>query len=283
MMDICPVAADHQSSKLDEFVMVFRRIRKAGRNARASSPTVGKSPTTANGRKKPNNGQRFFCFCIARVARSSLQAHLPPFWGCDRQGRRNRELFTGVFGCFPRCFETLAARQGGASFPGQERWRWRTSRRSSSTVGFTNRATGSRDNDSRKQLRKLGHCAHPSGTFERRFFPSPQVSFFLCTCRSRKKLGGFGDRRYQANGKDWPLRRQGKSSESKELAKKEFEQFSDHPLTPLFDRTARHRDRCCPSWGGDNPRPIGIANRLQLGSRGGSSERLSIDNEGKRG
>jgi hypothetical protein len=49
MMDICPVVADHQSSKLDEFVMVSRRIRKAGRNARASSPTVGKSPTTANG------------------------------------------------------------------------------------------------------------------------------------------------------------------------------------------------------------------------------------------
>jgi hypothetical protein len=49
MMDICPVAADHQSSKLDEFVLVSRRIRKAGRNARASSPTVGKSSTTANG------------------------------------------------------------------------------------------------------------------------------------------------------------------------------------------------------------------------------------------
>jgi hypothetical protein len=49
MMDICPVAADHQSSKFDEFVLVSRRIRKAGRNARASSPMVGKSSTTANG------------------------------------------------------------------------------------------------------------------------------------------------------------------------------------------------------------------------------------------
>jgi hypothetical protein len=58
------------------------------------------------------------------------------------------------------------------------------------------------DNDPRKQLRKLGHCAHPSGTSERRFFPSPQVSFFLCTCRSRKKLRGLGDRCCQANEKD---------------------------------------------------------------------------------
>jgi hypothetical protein len=49
MMDLCPVAGDHQSSKLDEFVLVSRRIRKAGRDAHASSPTVGKSSSTANG------------------------------------------------------------------------------------------------------------------------------------------------------------------------------------------------------------------------------------------
>jgi len=49
MMDLCPVAVDHQSSKLDEFVLVSRRIRKAGHNAHASSPTVGKSSTTTNG------------------------------------------------------------------------------------------------------------------------------------------------------------------------------------------------------------------------------------------
>jgi len=49
MMDLCPVAADHQSSKLDEFVLVSRRIRKAGRNAHVSSPMVGKNSTTANG------------------------------------------------------------------------------------------------------------------------------------------------------------------------------------------------------------------------------------------
>jgi hypothetical protein len=49
MMDLCPVAADHQSSKLDEFVLVSRRIRKAGRDAHASSPTVGKNSPTANG------------------------------------------------------------------------------------------------------------------------------------------------------------------------------------------------------------------------------------------
>jgi len=49
MMDLCPVAVDHQSSKLDEFVLVSRRIRKAGHDAHASSPTVGKSSSTANG------------------------------------------------------------------------------------------------------------------------------------------------------------------------------------------------------------------------------------------
>jgi hypothetical protein len=49
MMDLCPVAADHQSLKLDEFVLVSRRIRKAGRDAHASFPTVGKSSPTANG------------------------------------------------------------------------------------------------------------------------------------------------------------------------------------------------------------------------------------------
>jgi hypothetical protein len=49
MMDLCPVAADQQSSKLDEFVLVSRRIKKAGRGAHAPSPTVRKSSSTANG------------------------------------------------------------------------------------------------------------------------------------------------------------------------------------------------------------------------------------------
>ncbi len=49
MMDLCPVAADHQSLKLDEFVLVSRKIRKVGRDAHASFPTVGKSSPTANG------------------------------------------------------------------------------------------------------------------------------------------------------------------------------------------------------------------------------------------
>jgi len=48
MMDLCPDAADHQNSKLDEFVLVSRRIRKAGRGASASSPTDRKSSPTAN-------------------------------------------------------------------------------------------------------------------------------------------------------------------------------------------------------------------------------------------
>jgi hypothetical protein len=49
MMDLCPVAAYHQNSKLDEFILVSRRIRKAGRGAHASSPTDRKSSPTANG------------------------------------------------------------------------------------------------------------------------------------------------------------------------------------------------------------------------------------------
>jgi len=49
MMDLCSEAADHQSSRLDEFVLVSRRIRKAGWGAHASSPTVRKSSPTANG------------------------------------------------------------------------------------------------------------------------------------------------------------------------------------------------------------------------------------------
>jgi hypothetical protein len=48
-MDLCPVAADHQSSKLDEFILVSRRIRKAGRDAHVSSPTIGKNLMMANG------------------------------------------------------------------------------------------------------------------------------------------------------------------------------------------------------------------------------------------
>jgi len=49
MMDLCPVAADQQSSKLDEFFLVSRRIRKAGCGAHFPSPTVRKSSPTANG------------------------------------------------------------------------------------------------------------------------------------------------------------------------------------------------------------------------------------------
>ncbi|CAN5957277.1 unnamed protein product [Sphagnum jensenii] len=48
-MDPCSDVANHQSSKLDEFVLVSRRIRKAGRGAYSSSPTVRKNSPTANG------------------------------------------------------------------------------------------------------------------------------------------------------------------------------------------------------------------------------------------
>ncbi len=49
MMDLRPDAADQQSSKLDEFILVSRRIKKAGRGALTFSPTVRKSSPTANG------------------------------------------------------------------------------------------------------------------------------------------------------------------------------------------------------------------------------------------
>jgi hypothetical protein len=49
MMDLCPVAVDQQNLKLDEFVLVSRRIRKAGCGAHASSPTDRKSSPIANG------------------------------------------------------------------------------------------------------------------------------------------------------------------------------------------------------------------------------------------
>jgi hypothetical protein len=48
MMDLCSEAADHQSSRFDEFVLVSRKIRKARRGAHASSPTVRKNSPTAN-------------------------------------------------------------------------------------------------------------------------------------------------------------------------------------------------------------------------------------------
>jgi hypothetical protein len=66
MMEICSDAADSQTAKLDEFVLVAHRIRKAGRGARpglskfklsprkgghtrVSSLTSGKNSLTANG------------------------------------------------------------------------------------------------------------------------------------------------------------------------------------------------------------------------------------------
>jgi hypothetical protein len=49
MMDLCPDAANQQSSKLDEFVLISRRIKKAGRSAHASSLTDRKNSPTTNG------------------------------------------------------------------------------------------------------------------------------------------------------------------------------------------------------------------------------------------
>ncbi|CAK9266648.1 unnamed protein product [Sphagnum jensenii] len=48
-MEICSASADSQTTGLDEFVLVSRRTRKAGRGAHASSPTVRKCSPAANG------------------------------------------------------------------------------------------------------------------------------------------------------------------------------------------------------------------------------------------
>jgi hypothetical protein len=104
------------------------------------------------------------------------------------------------------------------------------------------------------------NTAHPSGTSERSFSPSPQVRNFFCICRFRKELGGLGDHRCQVGGKERPLRRQGKSSEGKESATKKLEHLSDYPLASLSNRAARLRDRCSLPRGGSCPRPIAIAN-----------------------
>jgi hypothetical protein len=48
MMEICSATTNSQTTGLDEFVLVFRRIRKAGHGAHASSPTVRKCSSTAN-------------------------------------------------------------------------------------------------------------------------------------------------------------------------------------------------------------------------------------------
>jgi hypothetical protein len=109
-----------------------------------------------------------------------LPSSQPPSLGTAQQGRRNRELSLGVFGCSPGPLKAPATRQGGASSPGQERWRWRTSRSSSSMIALANRASGSRNKNPREQTQKLGRRAHPSSTFERSLFLSPpQVRFFL--------------------------------------------------------------------------------------------------------
>jgi hypothetical protein len=49
MMEICSVTTDPQTTGLDEFVQVSRRIRKAEHGAHASSPTDRKGSPTTNG------------------------------------------------------------------------------------------------------------------------------------------------------------------------------------------------------------------------------------------
>jgi hypothetical protein len=49
MMEICSATIDPQTTGLDEFVQVSRRIRKAGQGAHATSPMDRKVSLTSNG------------------------------------------------------------------------------------------------------------------------------------------------------------------------------------------------------------------------------------------
>ncbi len=137
--------------------------------------------------------QRLFGFCIARALCSFSQADLPYSGRGDRQGGRKCRLGPGDFGRLLGSFKTPATRQGGESSLAQELWR--TSKRTSSTVINTHHSAGCRIEASRERDRRCGRIAHPSGTFERRSFPSPQVISLFCICWSWKKLGGLGHRR----------------------------------------------------------------------------------------
>ncbi len=153
---------------------------------------------------------------LHRPSSVQLQPSDLPYSGRgDRQGGRKCRLGPGNFGRLPGSFKTLATRQGGESSSTQELWQ--TSRRTSSMVINGHRSVGRRVKASGEWDRRCGQIAHPSGTSERRSFPSPQVRSLFCICWSRKKLRGLRHRHCQAIGEDQPLRGQGKGAESEEL------------------------------------------------------------------
>jgi hypothetical protein len=143
-----------------------------------------------NDQKVLTDCQRLFGFCIARTLCSFSQADLSYSGRGDWQGGRKCRLELGDFSRLPGSFKTLATRQGGESSSTQELWR--TSRRTSSMVINARRSTGRRVEALGEQDQRCGWIARPSGTSERKFFPSPQVRSIFCICWSRKKLGGLG-------------------------------------------------------------------------------------------
>jgi hypothetical protein len=84
MMEICLDAVDSQIAKLEEFVLVAHRIRKAGRGARPGPNKFKLSPRKRRAhpsllldeREKLTHSQRLFRFGIARARRSSFLNNL---------------------------------------------------------------------------------------------------------------------------------------------------------------------------------------------------------------
>jgi hypothetical protein len=272
MMEICSATADSQTTRLDEFVLVSRRIRKAGRGAHASSPTNRKCSPTANGfldfaspelcatpaklispilgeeiGKEGGNAGSNQATLVASQDRSRLQ----------QQGKEAKALqpksYGGPRGEPPQRSSTLIAPLDIASKP-----------RESETEG----AGGSHTH----QVPPKGDPSHPRKS----------EVYYVSVGPGRSSEGSdIAACRYQAIGKDQPLRGYGKGVESEELIAKEFDKLSDHPLAPFSDRATKQRDRCRFPRGGGDPRPI--ANRLQHGNSGRFSNRLSGSDARKRG
>jgi len=88
MMEVCSDAANSQTAKFNEFVLVAHRIRKAGRGGIPQIQTETKKRRErpsflSNGREKLTYRQWLYCFGIARAQRSSSHTDLSPLWGND--------------------------------------------------------------------------------------------------------------------------------------------------------------------------------------------------------
>jgi hypothetical protein len=124
-MEICSDAADSQTAKLNEFVLVAHRIRKAGRGARPSlnkfklrsrkgDGTRASSPTGRNNTLAANG----LMVSASPELSEAPSAPISPQPGetINTDGR-NRELGTGDFDLSLGSNETPANKRGSESFP----------------------------------------------------------------------------------------------------------------------------------------------------------------------